>query len=72
MTIRIGKEGITDSVVSELSDQLGKRRLVKAKANRGVLNDSSERSEAFATLADSTGSRLIHSRGNTAVFWSGT
>ena len=72
VTIRIGKEGITDSVVSELSDQLGKRRLVKAKANRGMLNGSSERSEAFTSLADATGSRLVHSRGNTAVFWSGS
>ena len=72
VTIRIGKEGITDSVVSELSDQLGKRGLVKAKANRGMLNGSSERLEAFAALADATGSKLIHSRGNTAVFWSGS
>ena len=72
VTIRIGKDGITDSVVSELSDQLGKRRLVKAKANRGMLNGSSERSEAFTALADATGSTLVHSRGNTAVFWSGS
>ena len=71
ITIRIGKEGITDSVVSELSDQLSKRGLVKAKVNRGMLNGSSERTEAFAGLADATGSRLVHSRGNTAVFWSG-
>ena len=55
-----------------MSDQLGKRRLVKAKANRGMLNGSYERSEAFTALADATGSRLVHSRGNTAVFWSGS
>ena len=71
VTIRIGKEGITDSVVSELSDQLSKRGLVKAKANRGLLSDSSERTQAFEGLADATGSRLVLSRGNTAVFWSG-
>ncbi|HIG37781.1 MAG TPA: YhbY family RNA-binding protein [Candidatus Poseidoniales archaeon] len=71
VTIRIGKEGITDSVVSELSDQLSKRGLVKAKANRGLLSGSSERTQAFEGLADATGSRLVLSRGNTAVFWSG-
>ena len=71
VTIRIGKEGITDSVVSELSDQLSKRNLVKAKANRGLLNGSTERTQAFESLADATGSRLVHTRGNTAVFWSG-
>ena len=47
ITVRIGKDGITDSVVSELSDQLSKRGLVKAKANRGMLNGSSERTDAF-------------------------
>ena len=71
VTIRIGKEGITDSVVSELSDQLSKRGVVKAKANRGLLSGSSERTQAFEGLGDATGSRLVHSRGNTAVFWSG-
>ena len=71
VTIRIGKEGITDSVVSELSDQLSKRGLVKVKANRGLLSGSSERTQAFEGLADATGSRLVLSRGNTAVFWSG-
>jgi RNA-binding protein YhbY len=71
VTIRIGKEGITDSVVTELSDQLSKRGLVKAKANRGLLSGSSERTQAFEGLADATGSRLVLSRGNTAVFWSG-
>ena len=71
VTIRIGKEGITDSVVSELSDQLSKRGLVKVKANRGLLSGSSERTQAFEGLADASGSRLVLSRGNTAVFWSG-
>ena len=71
VTVRIGKDGITDSVVSELSDQLSKRGLVKAKANRGMLNGSSERTGAFEGLADVTGSILVHSRGNIAVFWSG-
>jgi len=71
VTIRIGKEGITDSVVSELSDQLSKRGVVKAKANRGLLSGSSQRTQAFEGLADATGSRLVLSRGNTAVFWSG-
>tara|TARA_B100001167_G_scaffold13482_1_gene7271 strand:+ start:200 stop:493 length:294 start_codon:yes stop_codon:yes gene_type:complete len=71
VTVRIGKDGITDSVVTELSDQLSKRGLVKAKANRGMLNGSSERTDAFEGLADATGSLLVHSRGNIAVFWSG-
>ena len=71
VTVRVGKDGITDSVIKELSDQLSNRDLVKAKANRGVANGSAERSEMFRLLAESTDSTLVHIRGNVAVFWSG-
>ena len=71
VTVRVGKDGITDSVIKELSDQLSNRDLVKAKANRGVANGSAERSEMFRHLAESTGSTMVHIRGNVAVFWSG-
>ena len=71
VTVRVGKDGITDSVIKELSDQLSNRDLVKAKANRGVANGSAERSEMFRLLAESTGSTIVHIRGNVAVFWSG-
>ena len=71
VSVRIGKDGVTDSVVQELSDQLSKRGLVKVKANRGVANGAAERSEMFGLLAEATGSRLVHHRGNVAVFWSG-
>ena len=71
VTVRVGKDGITDSVIKELSDQLSNRDLVKAKANRGVANGSAERSEVFRLLAESTGSTIVHIRGNVAVFWSG-
>lgn len=71
VTVRVGKDGITDSVIQELSDQLSNRGLVKTKANRGVANSSAERSEMFRLLAESTGSIMVHIRGNVAVFWSG-
>jgi len=71
VTVRVGKDGITDSVIKELSDQLSNRDLVKVKANQGVANGSAERSEMFRLLAESTGSTMVHIRGNVAVFWSG-
>ena len=71
ITVRIGHGGVTDSVVSELIDQLSKRNLVKIKANRGVTVGSAERSELFEMLATATDSTLILQRGNVAVFWSG-
>jgi RNA-binding protein YhbY len=71
ITVRIGHGGVTDSVVSELIDQLSKRNLVKIKANRGVAVGSAERSELFEMLATATDSTLVLQRGNVAVFWSG-
>jgi len=68
VTVRVGKDGITDSVIQEL---ISNRGLVKTKANRGVANSSAERSEMFRLLAESTGSTVVHIRGNVAVFWSG-
>ena len=35
-TIRVGKGGLSESVVNEVNDQLGSRPLVKIKLNPGV------------------------------------
>ena len=69
VTIRIGKGGVTEQVVVELREQLGKRGLDKLKANRGLLSNSEERSACFDSLAQDSDSVLVHSIGNVAVFW---
>lgn len=63
-TVFVGKDGITESVVRELSLQLEKFKLVKVK-----LQPSSEmdRDEAGKRLADATGATLVEVRGRTAV-----
>jgi len=63
-TVYVGKDGISDSVVQELSAQLDKFKLVKVK-----LQPSSEmdRDEAGRKLAESTRSVLVEVRGRTAV-----
>lgn len=71
ISVRIGRSGISEAVLRELSEQLGKRRLVKVKANRGAVRGSSERAELFEGLAAATNSRLVYQRGNVAVFWFG-
>tara|TARA_B100000575_G_scaffold70545_1_gene54842 strand:+ start:16619 stop:16891 length:273 start_codon:yes stop_codon:yes gene_type:complete len=71
ITVRIGKLGVIDSVIDEISDQLSKRSIVKIKINRGVVSDSGKRSELFSFLASSTSSRISFSRGNVVVLWSG-
>lgn len=69
MTVRIGKEGMTEQVVVELKEQLSKRGLVKVKANRGLLANSEERAACFNRLAVDSDAILAHSIGNVAVFW---
>ncbi len=68
VTIRVGKSGLTESVISELDSQLKSRKMVKAKVNRGLSNDSDDRLQLWQMLAESTASNLIVTRGNIAVF----
>ena len=68
VTIRIGKSGLTDAVVVELSGQLTSRSLVKAKVNRGLFQRS-DLKQVWQHLANETSSQLIFERGNVAVFW---
>ena len=42
ISVRIGRSGISEAVLGELSEQLDKRRLVKVKANRGAVRGSSD------------------------------
>ena len=69
VSVRVGRGGISEALVSELSDQLRRKRLGKVKANKGIANDSSERSEIFESIAEVTGSKLVFQRGNVAVYW---
>tara|TARA_Y100000310_G_scaffold292412_1_gene321136 strand:- start:654 stop:923 length:270 start_codon:yes stop_codon:yes gene_type:complete len=68
VTLRVGKSGLTESLISELDAQLKSRKLVKAKVNRSLSNDSADRLQLWQMLADSTSSNLIITRGNIAVF----
>ena len=69
VTLRVGKDGLTQAVVMELKDQLKSRELVKLKINKGVLSDKTERESIISELESSTGSVSVFARGNIAVFW---
>ncbi len=68
VTIRVGKSGITDTLVSEIESQLQKRSLVKIKLNRGLF-DRKDISEVWAHLAERTHSTVVLARGNVGVLW---
>ena len=67
ITVRIGHNGIKESVITEIIEQLNSRGLIKIKANKGVL-DASSRKIFWTDLAKKTESKLVNQIGNVAVF----
>lgn len=63
-TVYVGKEGITQSVVFELTKQLKKNKLVKVKLLASVDSGIEETAEQ---LASDSGSALVEIRGRTVV-----
>ena len=68
-SIRIGKEGVTDSLIKELDSQLKSKNIIKLKANKQILGSSEERKKVFSDIANSTNYSLVFHRGNVAVYW---
>jgi RNA-binding protein len=64
--IRLGKEGLTEAVIKETARALHDHELIKVKAPGG---DRDARNEMFASLAERTGSALVHRIGNVAVLY---
>lgn len=69
VTVRVGKSGLTESVSQELEAQLARNEVVKAKLNRGLAQDSTERELLWRQLEESASAKLVMARGNVAVFW---
>lgn len=63
-TVQVGKEGVTDAVVDEISRQLKKNKLVKVKLLPSFEED---RTDAAGRLAQRSASSLVEVRGKTVV-----
>ncbi len=68
-TVRIGRAGLTETVMQELTTQLKSRKVVKVKMNRGLTDSQSERNAIFLEMAEQVGATLVDSRGNVAIYW---
>ena len=68
VSIRIGKDGINTSLISEIENQLEKRTVVKIKINKGMAPNKEERNQIFTRIANESNSSVIFQRGNVAVF----
>ena len=67
-TIRVGKSGITENLIAEITDQLTTKSIVKIKINRGLFQKDDVKN-VWTHLAVSTNSILVSSRGNVGVLW---
>jgi RNA-binding protein len=63
-TVHIGKDGVTDTVLEELSRQLKKSKLVKIRLLQAVEGD---RKAMGRELAEATSSTMVEVRGRTVV-----
>jgi RNA-binding protein len=66
--VRIGKNGLTDSVVEQVRRLLVKRELVKVKLLRAFI-ETNDRKKVAAELAKRTGSELIDQVGFAVVLY---
>ena len=67
-SVRIGKAGLTETVLEESRQQLQSRDLVKIKVNTGLF-EREQRREVWNFLAENTDSVLVLQRGNIGVLW---
>jgi len=64
--VRVGKEGVTDTLIMSLEDVLRTRELAKVK----VLQNSEEDTKEIAVvMAEKTGAELIHVMGRTILLF---
>lgn len=64
----VGKNGITPSLIEELSRQLKDNKLVKVKLLKSAIGEM-PREEVAKALAEKTRSELIEVKGNTVVLF---
>ena len=67
-SVRIGKSGITDSLVQEIDEQLSRKELVKIKINRGLFQRDQIK-QVWQQISTETNSNIVISRGNVCVLW---
>ena len=66
ITITIGKSGIKEGVIEEITRQLKDREVVKIKFSRGM---STEKKDYISKIVEKTNSKLVDLRGNVAVLF---
>ena len=67
-SVRVGKAGMTESLIQEIDEQLSKKKVVKIKINRGLFQRDQIK-QVWQHLSSETNSNIVTSRGNVCVLW---
>ena len=67
--LRIGKGGVSDSVIEEARRLLKTHRYIKVRLLRSSLTDKSSKQTILKNLCSRVGAQLVGIRGNTAVLF---
>lgn len=60
--VRIGKSGLTDSVIGEIKKQLDQKKLIKIKLLKSFVGGK-DRKAVVKEIVERTGSQLVHNVG---------
>ena len=66
--VRIGKSGLSESMLEEINKNLIKRKLIKIKLLKSSF-DKKEKKDLINSIVEKTKSELIESVGNVAVIY---
>jgi len=66
--VRIGKNGLTESIVKEIKKNLVKKKLIKVKFLKGAIQDKNKK-EFAKEVAKKTGAELIDAVGFVIVLY---
>lgn len=67
-TVHIGKEGLTENIITEIQDQIKKSRIIKIRILRSAKGSSSMDKKMFAEqIAEKSDTKILDVRGNVVV-----
>lgn len=69
ITVWVGKNGVTDSIIEELENQLISKKLVKVKILKNAPGQA-PRNRLVRELEEKSGATLVETRGGVAVYLS--
>jgi len=66
--VRVGKNGLTPSVIEEIKNHLKRKKVIKIKFLKSLM-DAADKNKLFDELLEKTGAKLVHKVGFVATIY---